>query len=452
MLSTCFPQSLLLRSYASLITEQLSKLANLQQQMQATRQRSKKQAILQEHCDLFRILRLIYDPSVTFGATSRCIKEELLAEKDLPEDPSKDLEAALKLLSERHCKSTQQCANSISQETLPSLRPIFRQCLDKNLQLGIGAQSILAIIEPDSAHPGLPISLGVPFDEEYVKKSMLKGINYLISRKYDGVRCLARCQLIKSRVTVELLSRSGKPIPNVEHLKRCIEDIVTRIGYNVILDGELVSIERDAAENFSRVMSIVSSKAASEERLKELQLKVFDVLQPHEFVKHNAGGKTLTQRLARWPGDHGPISLIAQHRLRSCSDLPHHSSEDALPPWEGIICRADVPYRGCRSRDILKIKAFSDAEFKALRVETSVMSFPPSILEPAPLMTAVVIEHKGVEVLVGSGWTVEQRQLFAKDQSQIVGKLITVQYFGETGRGSLRFPTVKAVHGDQRLF
>lgn len=448
------PRSLLLRSYASLITEQLSRLASLQQRMQATRQRSEKQAVLQEHCDLFGILQLIYDPNVTFGATSRCIKEELLTKAGLLEDSSKDLESALKLLSEGHhqCRSAQQCANSISQGTPPSLRPIFGQCLDKNLQLGIGSQAILATIEPDAVQPDLPISLGMPFDEEHVKKSMQRGIGWLISRKYDGVRCLARCQLVRGRVTSELLSRSGKPIPNVAHLKQHIEDIVSRIGYSVTLDGELVSIEHGAAENFSRVMSVVSSKAASSERCSEVQLKVFDVLQPREFVRDDVGGKTLTQRLARWPGDDGPVSLIAQHRLRSCSDLPHHDADTPLPPWEGIICRADVPYRGCRSRDILKIKAFSDAEFRTVRVETSVMSFPPSILEPTLLMTAAVIEHKGVEVLVGSGWTVEQRQMFAKDPAQIVGRLITVQYFGETGRGSLRFPTVKAVHGDQRLF
>ncbi len=68
------------------------------------------------------------------------------------------------------------------------------------------------------------------------------------------------------------------------------------------------------------------------------------------------------------------------------------------------------------------------------------------------MLSQVWIEHKGHIVKVGSGFTQEQRLEYM--DGSIVGKTITVQYFEETkndkGGISLRFPTVKIIHGDIR--
>ena len=70
------------------------------------------------------------------------------------------------------------------------------------------------------------------------------------------------------------------------------------------------------------------------------------------------------------------------------------------------------------------------------------------------MLSAVYITHKGYSVKVGSGWTIEQRQHYYKHPEQIVGSEITVQYFEETknqdGGISLRFPTLKIIHGKKR--
>jgi ribonuclease I len=72
--------------------------------------------------------------------------------------------------------------------------------------------------------------------------------------------------------------------------------------------------------------------------------------------------------------------------------------------------------------------------------------------ETIKMLAQVWIEHKGHRVKVGSGWSQEQRLQYM--DGSIVGKIITVQYFEETyndkGGISLRFPTVKIVHGDKR--
>ena len=74
------------------------------------------------------------------------------------------------------------------------------------------------------------------------------------------------------------------------------------------------------------------------------------------------------------------------------------------------------------------------------------------MLQTIEMLSQVWIEHKGYKVKVGSGWTHDQRLQYM--DGSIVGKIITVQYFEETkndkGGISLRFPTVKIVHGDKR--
>ena len=72
------------------------------------------------------------------------------------------------------------------------------------------------------------------------------------------------------------------------------------------------------------------------------------------------------------------------------------------------------------------------------------------------MLSGVLIEHKGFDVRVGSGFTIDQRKEIFKDPSLILNKTITVQYFEETknqeGGVSLRFPVVKVIHGEQRNY
>ena len=67
------------------------------------------------------------------------------------------------------------------------------------------------------------------------------------------------------------------------------------------------------------------------------------------------------------------------------------------------------------------------------------------------MLSAVIIDHKGYEVRVGSGWTIDQRQYYYTNPDELIGATIGVNYFEETknqnGGISLRFPTLKYVYG-----
>jgi len=107
-----------------------------------------------------------------------------------------------------------------------------------------------------------------------------------------------------------------------------------------------------------------------------------------------------------------------------------------------------------RSRDILKIKRFQDAEYTVTGVKTGPVAMIENGNVVVPdVVTALLIKHKGNEVAVGSGLTMKQRKDFMENPHSIIGKVITVQYFAETtthGVNSLRFPLLKVVHGKKR--
>jgi len=105
---------------------------------------------------------------------------------------------------------------------------------------------------------------------------------------------------------------------------------------------------------------------------------------------------------------------------------------------------------------MLKCKSFYDAEYEVIDLEFGPFRMIENGLEVTKeVLSNVVIEHKGNRVSVGSGFSIEEREHFKHHPESILNKIITVKYFEETknqaGNFSLRFPTVKVIHGSKRL-
>ena len=73
------------------------------------------------------------------------------------------------------------------------------------------------------------------------------------------------------------------------------------------------------------------------------------------------------------------------------------------------------------------------------------------------MLSNVIIEHKGCEVRVGSGFDHEERRMYYVPDfhpDSLFGNTITVQYFEETlnqdGCHSLRFPVEKHIYSGER--
>jgi DNA ligase-1 len=128
--------------------------------------------------------------------------------------------------------------------------------------------------------------------------------------------------------------------------------------------------------------------------------------------------------------------------------------------WEGLMLRKNTTYKGDRSNDLLKIKKFSEHEYVVNDIEIGpfrVINYDSNgkaYEATENIVTTIFITHEGNRVGVGSGMSIDMRRLWTKDPSLIKGKTITVKYFEETvdknGNKSLRFPTLKTIHGIER--
>jgi len=62
---------------------------------------------------------------------------------------------------------------------------------------------------------------------------------------------------------------------------------------------------------------------------------------------------------------------------------------------------------------------------------------------------SIVVDYKGYELGVGSGFSDKDREYYWNNQDEIVGKIVEISYFEESsndkGTESLRFPVFKAV-------
>ncbi|KAG0226044.1 hypothetical protein BGX31_007446 [Mortierella sp. GBA43] len=163
------------------------------------------------------------------------------------------------------------------------------------------------------------------------------------------------------------------------------------------------------------------------------------------------------------------LRILKQIKVKSFEQLEQMFTNGIEHGWEGVMLRKDTGYEGKRSRDLLKLKQFQDAEYVVQDVTLGSMRLPVDgqYEERDNVLTNVVILHRGCRVGVGSGFSVEDRIRFGKDPSLIVGKTITVKYFeesqgtsqsngsaaatdGNNTEWSLRFPTVKAIYDKTR--
>jgi DNA ligase-1 len=96
---------------------------------------------------------------------------------------------------------------------------------------------------------------------------------------------------------------------------------------------------------------------------------------------------------------------------------------------------------------MLKVKDMQDAEYMVLSTINGKVDDGKG--NKVDGLSAIEIEHKKCKVLVGSGFTFDERQMYLKHPEKIKGKIITVQYFEETknqeGGFSLRFPIFKGI-------
>jgi DNA ligase 1 len=319
---------------------------------------------------------------------------------------------------------------------------LIYKIIDKNLDIRAGDKVI------NKAIPGLIPTFSVTLAKEYEGKCDWND-GWYASRKLDGVRCLA---VVDEKGKCTLYSRMGKEFTTLNKIKEAIES--TNI-INTVFDGEICLIDDNGDEDFQSIMKQLRRK---DHQIEKPIFKMFDMLHKPDF-DNKKSTEILSERLIKLrtfidqEKVNSGLHYLGQYLISDNDHFNYWSEKPKQEGWEGIVLRKDVGYEGKRTKNLLKVKSFHDAEYEVLDFdidEHEVVRFGRQ--DTIPMLAQVYIMHKGHKVKVGSGFTQEQRLQYT--DGSIVGKIICVQYFSETtndkGGISLRFPTVKHIYDGER--
>jgi len=275
---------------------------------------------------------------------------------------------------------------------------------------------------------------------------------WYVSRKIDGARCVG---IVDSNGDTTFYSRTGKEFDTLGVVRDGIKALNIT---NVVFDGELCLVDDDGNEDFQGVMKQLKKK---DHTIPNPSFKIFDMISHDEFYsKQGEKNRPYSIRLANLTeimtkNECPCLTLLEQELIHNDEHFQEWVKEATDNGWEGVMLRADEPYKGKRSKDLLKVKKFFDDEYEVIDTEMGPFRYVKNGAEcEETMLSCVTIKHKDHLVRVGSGFTIDQRKEFYQNPDRILGQIITVQFFEETknqdGGISLRFPTFKVLHGTTR--
>lgn len=275
---------------------------------------------------------------------------------------------------------------------------------------------------------------------------------WYVSRKLDGVRCVSVNHGLSG---VSLYSRTGKLFKTLGTVESELSKLCP-LGYYI--DGE-ICLDNGGNDDFQGVMKQINRKNHT---IQNVKFKVFDMIHSSDYGelwsyhpnKFNMVYSDRYQMLLDTFKDSKIIEVVHHEKIRNDEHFNEWANKAEKENWEGLMLRADAPFEAKRTKNLLKYKKFFDDEYVVVGTEIGKITVNNNGSTQELMLSSVVIEHKGFRVNVGSGFSLEQRREFYYNPEKIIGKTITVKYFEETkdqnGNISLRFPTLKAIHGHQR--
>jgi len=416
------------------------------EKMRATSSSLEKIAIIKEQSEwIHGVLEYTYNPYKQYHVTSKTCKKN----SDKVSYTDHTLFELLDKLTNREVTghAAIELVNRFATKNIDW--DLIYDIIDKDLKIRCGDSII------NKAVPGLIPTFKVALAQNYEGKCDWSD-EWYVSRKLDGVRCIAR---VDNEGNCSLFSRTGKEFTTLNKVKEAIE--ATGI-ISTTFDGEICLVDEDGNEDFQGVMKQLRRK---DHQIKTPAYMVFDMLRNDDF-DNSKGTEPLKTRLLKcrsWIRKNLDNPMIeSKNDILRFTDQTLITGEDHFEywrnieckdNWEGLMLRKNCGYEGKRTKNLVKVKKFHDAEYEVLGWDVDqheVVRDGKSV--SMTMLSQVWIEHKGYIVKVGSGFTQEQRLEYM--DGSIVGKIITVQYFEETnnqeGGISLRFPTVKVIHGEKR--
>jgi len=451
------------KSMSSHNSGDLESLDNLISELKMTNSNNDKKNILTRFSQCKKLLYYVYNPLWQFNTTSKNCKKRFDITSNYIYDNIYSLLDDLRNRVVTGHEAIGRVNTFVNNNS--RYADIIWSIIDKNLKIRIDVKSINKVF--DNYIPTFEVSLGYPFKDyaelptiniakealtgtKKPKKKVIIDSSWFISRKLDGVRTVT---VIDETGYIKFYSREGREFTTLDKVRREIQKLNLR---SIVLDGEMCIVDEDGAENFTAIVSQIKRKDFTIDYPRYL---LFDCLTLEEFNKRKGDidFKHRYNKLRSIVSRNTDILTVIEQVEFNYTSFTNLKNEMLQKGWEGLIVRKNIPYEGKRSKYMLKYKLFHDFETRVKKVETGpfrMISARTGLEETIDTLTNVIIEYKGEEVSVGSGFSIDERKKIYNNPNLIIGKIITVKYFEETrdknGKISLRFPTVKCVFDKKR--
>lgn len=411
--------------------QNLSELRQWFTAIKATSKRSEKEALLEqakENTLFYHTLQYLLDPNVVVGISAKKVAKTTCIEQIHPAHRWEQL-IDIQLYLKAHNTGTDYDI-AVLQDFLSRCdeddREFIKEILIKSYRCGVDGKIANKVLGDDFV-----LDFQVMLAKKYFEEpDYVVGKTFTLTQKLDGVRCVA----IKKNGSVEFYTRQGKRLYGLTE----IEAQLKQSALDFVLDGELLANGNGtSAEQYGATTSIL---LADGEKL-GLTYHVFDMLKVEEFESQICVLPYVLRRqmLEDFVPDGDVVSVLPvlysgsdTSKIKECLDTARAANQEGI-----MININNAPYHYGRTKDLLKVKVMQDCDLKITGFEEGKGAF-------TGMLGAIIVDYKGNPLKVGSGYSVADRQSIWESQSELLGRVITVQYFEETvpksGIPSLRFP------------
>ncbi len=379
---------------------------------------------------LKKVLWFVYNPYIVTGLSSKKINK--IVNKQIKYAPAKTIEEVFEYLQEHNTGTDIDIAYVLEFIQGKPDQEMYEQIFTKELKLGITSKTI------NKVFPNLIPEFNVMLAEKYwdrMEELEKTNPDIIITQKYDGVHCVA----IHDKSGVKLFSRQGKPIEGLHDL----EEQLLWLPFGCY-DGELL-LNKDnipSKDLYRETVTVVNSK---DQDKKDIVFNIFDTCEIKEFENGYCSApcierkKVIQELEEQMKPDWWKSVPILYYGKYDKDIVQQELNKQIALEHEGVMVNiANAPYEGKRTKNVLKVKAMQDCDLK-------IIGFEEGTGKNKGTLGAVIVDYKGFKVRVGSGFTDQDREYFWANQNELLGRVITVQYFEETTNKkdnslSLRFP------------
>lgn len=433
--------------------ELIGKLDAMVKALQRTKKKTDKTRILldarkdfgAEADELMAFFRFLLDPAIITGLSDAKINKQVSAKPDI------DIQylscGYLYIMAGSHNTGSDVAIATIQNylHKNPEHEEFLKRLFTKNLPIGVEAATINKVYGEEII-PVWEVQQGYPIDKVKLKDS----IWFSLSQKMNGNR--------GTMYKGELISRQAQKFKGLDHIKNDLlslydGDASRRDAW--VFDGELIykNPERMSdGEAFRYGTGLLNSDNKDKTGIKFV---IFDVIPVVEFDR----GKCTIPYKIRRIGLNCLRAEITRKHLENIEIVPmvYEGTDQSViskwldyaveNDWEGLMLNTDVPYRRTRHNGCLKVKRFYTVDLRITAIEEGQNRL-------AGTMGALVVDYKGNELRVGSGFDDTTRAAVWANPDNYIGKIVEVKFKEKscdkkTGAESLQFPTFVRFRNDK---